>query len=191
MPRRSIVVGACLLVLMGTASATDHKRKSLYTILEPSSCKVTKKHDHGNSYECAGLPGYPVYFAEGDHRTFLSFGRQPATRRAATQTLGAFNTPFEPGHRRTTIEWRFTGGPGRELPYATIVRYFISRDAARGQFLVVTRVGENEACHVAYIDAIANPDAIMIARRLADEVAPKFQCSSEPVVEGKRGPLQP
>lgn len=180
-----------LVLLTGAAAAADHKRKSLYTVLEPATCKVIKKHADGNAYECPGLPGFPVYFAEGDLRTFLSFGAQSGARRAATQTLGPFNTPFEAGHRRTTIEWRFTQSAGRQLPHAAIVRYFVSRDKARGQMLVVTRIGESEACHVAYIDALANPDAIMIARRIADEVAPRFACSGEPTIEGKRGALGP
>lgn len=177
------------LVVANTAQGADHKRTSTITSLEPKLCKVIKRHPDGNTLECPGISGYPVYFAEGDLRAFLSFGSKPETRRAAQQTPGPFNTPFEKGHRRATIEWRIVKRFGRELPHATIVRYFISRDGQKSQALVVTRVTDKEACHVAYIDATANADAIMLARRIADEVAPKFDCKNEPSIEGKAGLL--
>lgn len=175
--------------LAGTAGAGDHKRTSTITSLEPKLCKVIKRHADGNSYECAGLPGYPVYFAEGDLRAFVSFGAKPASRQAANQTLGPFNTPFEKGHRRATIEWRIDTRSVGQRPHATILRYFVSRDGQSSQALVVTRVTETEACHVAYIDAKANDDAIMMARRIADEVAPRFDCKADPRIEGKPGML--
>lgn len=182
------MIGLALAVgVVGMAHAAVHKRTNLFTSLEAADCKVTKRHADGNAYDCRGLPGYPIYFAEGDLRSYMSFGAKPDTRRAAKQTLAAFNTPFEQGHRRATIEWRFVERFGRQLPYATIVRYFVSRDGARGQILVVTRVTEREACHVAYVDAVSNPDAIQIARRVADEVAPGFDCKAEPSFAGVPG----
>ncbi len=177
------------LVVAGAAEGADHKRTSTITSLEPKLCKVIKRHPDGNAHECPGLPGYPVYFAEGDLRAFLSFGPKPGARRAATQTPGPFNTPFEKGGRRATIEWRIVKRFGRDLPHATIVRYFASRDGSKSQVLVVTRITEKEACHVAYIDATVNADAIMLARRIADELAPKFECTNEPRIEGKPGLL--
>lgn len=177
------------LVVASAALGADHKRTSTITSLEPKSCKVIRRHSDGNAHECPGIPGYPVYFAEGDLRAFLSFGSKPGTRRAATQTPGPFNTPFEQGHRRATIEWRIVKRFGREVPHATIVRYFMTRDGRKSQALVVSRVTDKEACHVAYIDATANADAIMMARRIADEVAPKFDCKNEPAIEGKPGLL--
>lgn len=181
--------GLALAVLCGAATAAERPMRSKLTALEPKTCKILKKHPDGNSYECPGLPGYPVYFAEGDHRTFLSFGPGANKRRAAEQTLGPFNTPFEKAQRRTTIEWRFIMRGEKAVPYAAIVRYFVTRDTRHGEALVVTRIGERDACHVAYIDAKANPEAIVMARRLADEAAPKFDCAKEPAIEGARGIL--
>ncbi len=178
-----------LLALAGSANAADHKRTSTITSLEPKLCKVIKRHRDGNSYECQGVPGYSVYFAEGDLRAFVAFGPKPAATRAATQTLGPFNTPFEKGHQRATIEWRIDRRTGAERPHAAILRYFVSRDGQSSQALVVTRVTEKEACHVAYIDAKANEDAILMARRIADDVAPRFDCKAEPKIEGKPGML--
>lgn len=174
----------------GIAAALEHPTKNALTSLQIKECKLLKRHPDGNSYRCPGLSGYPVYFAEGDHRAFLSFGPGAAKRRAAEQTLGPFNTPFEKANeRRVTIEWRVTKRAGMQVPHATIVRYMVSRDGARGQVLVVTRVTEREACHVAYIDAGANAEAIGMARKIADEVAPGFDCRHEPTIAGRPGIL--
>ena len=162
--------------------------KSLYTTLEPSACRMLERHEHGNTYTCPGLDArWPVWLAEGDDRTFVSFGRAADKRRAATQTLGAFNTPFTDKARRATIEWRFTLRDGKPVPYATILRFHTSRDGARGDVLVVTRVTADEACQVARIDAFANPNAIALARRVADEMARKFDCKRDPQVIGHTG----
>lgn len=186
---RWLICSALACMAATPSLSAEHKRKSLYTTLEIPACKVVKRHPDGNSYECPGLPGHPVYFAEGDLRTFLSFGNKPGKRRAATQTLGPFNTLFEGKGRRTTIEWRISDRGGKIEPYAAIVRYFVSRDKARSEALVVTRTDQKDACHVAYIDAKANPDAIMMARRIADEEAPRFTCDKEPAIVGTPGLL--
>ncbi len=207
--RQLIPLIAGLLVAMGPAvgPAAANPLKSLYTTLEIKSCRVLKKHAEGNAYLCGGLGGYAVYFAEGDLRTFVSFGRAPEKRRAASQTLGDFNTVF--GGRavvkgksapstltgntagtkagRATIEWRFVRRDGKPMPYATILRYFTSSDENKSEVLVVTKVSPTEACHVAYVDAIANSNAIVLAREAADKLARTFDCSKEPGVIGSRG----
>jgi hypothetical protein len=185
----AVLAGIACVYPTGAEAAAKNPVRSVYTALEPDGCKVTKRHADGNAYECAGLAGYPVYFAEGDLRTFVAFGAKPAARRAATQTLGAFNTPFEGKKRRATIEWRVPPNTAVPAPYAAIVRYFVSRDGVKGEALVVSKVSATESCHVAYIDAKANADAIMVARRIADEVAPRFDCAKEPTIEGVRGKL--
>jgi len=52
---------------------------------------------------------------------------------------------------------------------------------------VVSKVSDTEACHVAYIDALANPDAIAMARQIADRQAKGFDCRQEPRTEGATG----
>jgi hypothetical protein len=46
---------------------------------------------------------------------------------------------------------------------------------------VVTRLPPGKVCHVAYVDAAANPDANEIARKAADEVARDFRCGKDDV----------
>jgi hypothetical protein len=51
----------------------------------------------------------------------------------------------------------------------------------------VSKVSKSETCHVAYIDALANPDAITLARQVADGRARTFDCRREPTAEGATG----
>jgi hypothetical protein len=160
--------------------------KSLYTALDLSHC-IEADGDAGGWRKCEGLPGYPVYVAEDDLRFFVSVGEDGGKRRAASQTLAAFNTLFKGSSTRTAVEWRFVIRDEKPAPYAMILRYFTKSDRGKGEVLVVTRVTETEACHIAYIDAVANPNAIVLARRMADERARKTDCKGEPVKVGVTG----
>jgi hypothetical protein len=54
--------------------------------------------------------------------------------------------------------------------------------------LVVTKIDGKEACHMAYIDARANPAANALARDTADSMAAGFDCGrDEPKVVGAKG----
>ena len=185
-------VGWALVSLLAHAATSGEAMavrpaKSLYTALDLAHCNTIASHPDGNRLLCEGLPGYPIYVAAGDLRYFVSVGKDGEARRAATQTLSAFNTLFKDSSTRATLEWRFVIRDEKPAPFAMIVRYFTKRDNKRGQVLVVTRVTDTEACHVAYIDAVANPNAIVLARRIADERARKFDCKGDPVRIGATG----
>jgi hypothetical protein len=183
---------ACLatsfaLSLAAAAPVVAFPAKSLYTTIDLKSCKTIRADADGARWLCKGLPGYPVYVAEGDLRMFVSVGPSPEKRRAARQTLRAFNSLFTGKTSRATMEWRFVTQGGRELPYATILRYETQNDTAKGQILIVTKVTPAEACHVGFVDAVANTDAIEIARKLADETARTFDCKTDPKPVGQTG----
>ncbi len=139
------------------------------------------------------MPGYPITLAEVDDRTFLSVGGPGKKMRASQQTLRAPNTLFPGGTKRATLEWRVpqavvgVATPKRAVPYAMIVRYVTAREAERGQVLVVSKVSPVENCQVAYIDAVANADAMAVARRVADTVAKSFDCTLPPAFHGVTG----
>jgi hypothetical protein len=179
--------GLCLAWLLGAAPVSANPVKSLYTTVELKTCKPIKRHPRGGAWLCNGLAGLPVYIAAGDLRQFLSVGRNAQTRRAATQTLSTDNTMFEKGSDRATIEWRFDRRGDQQIPYATIVRFHTSRDGRKGEVLVVMKVGSAETCHVAHIDALANSDAIALARQIADTEAKAFDCHQEPRTAGAGG----
>jgi len=50
---------------------------------------------------------------------------------------------------------------------------------------VVTRLAPGATCQIAYVDALANPDANELARKVADEKAAGFDCENEPEYVGK------
>jgi hypothetical protein len=181
------VAYAGMIVFATGAGAVTTFQKSLFTSIDRKACTALRTHPDGDSYLCPGLDGFPIYVAEGDGRTFVAGGIDPENARAAQQTLGAFNTPFLHSSHRATVEWRFTIKEKRKIPFAMIVRYFTQSDGRKGEVLVVTRIAGKEACHVGYVDALANENAIVIARRLADERARTFDCRKDPSVEGERG----
>ena len=178
------VVAAPAIVAAG---AQANPVKSRYTTIDLKECKQVKRHRDGGAWTCEGLPGFPVYVAEGDLRHFVSVGPAPEKRRAAKQTLAPFNSIFEAGSSRTTIEWRFDPRDEPQIPYAAIIRFHTSNDTGRGDVLVVLKVMQYDTCHVAYVDALANDEPAALARRIADREARSFDCSREPRPEGARG----
>jgi hypothetical protein len=192
-------VAVCMAFCTGSsASASEKARiKSRFTTVELKTCEAMKVDRDGGAWTCKGLSGYPVYLAEGDLRQFVSFGPSGQSRRAATQTLKSFSSVFAPKRNRTTIEWRFRRTEGRDVPYATIVRFYTASgstkgkgegDGSKGEVLVVTKITSTEACQLAHIDARANPDAIILARSAADELSAAFDCKTDqPRVVGVTG----
>lgn len=173
------------LVEPSPARAVDLQMSRL-TAIDLAKCRRLSRHRDGGSWRCPGLRGYPVYVAEGDLRFMLAFGPDPMKRRSATQTLGPFNTIFA-GRRRATVEWRVESTlTGRIVPYATIVRYYTSRDGERGETLVVTKVDSRQSCHLAVVDAKATPDAMAVARAWAIAEARKRPCPDTPDVIGTK-----
>lgn len=185
-------VSAILLVIAasvcGGSPTTASVPQSVYTTIELRTCRQTGRHHDGGAWLCPGLPGYPVYVAEGDLRFFVSFGADAGKRLAASQTLGPFNTIFSADGRRSTLEWRLKGGRAGK-PHATILRYYTDRGdgGGKGQVLVVSKVTPTESCHMAYVDARANRDAIALARSAADELALVFKCGTQPRIVGVSG----
>jgi hypothetical protein len=155
--------------------------------------------DYGE-WRCKGVNGMAVLVHAGDQRMTMSFGPRAKNEPAAGQTLQGFNDVY-----KARIEWRFVReGRGRLRPFAAIVRWNTSvlddddtpgkagsalPKTVHGQVLVVTRLGPIGACHVGYVDALANPDANELARKIADERARTFRCDTDkPVIVGKTGP---
>lgn len=178
---------AGLIVSATAVDAVTSFQKSLFTSIDRKACTTLRTHPDGNAYLCPGLDGFPIYLAEGDGRTFVAGGAEPDKTRAAQQTLKPFNTPFLHSSHRATVEWRFTIKEKQKVPFAMIVRYFTEMDGRKGEVLVVTRIAGKEACHAGYVDALANANAIVLARRIADERARVFDCQKDPSIEGERG----
>lgn len=158
---------------------------SRYVELDLEQCEIVDRDEQVGSvrWRCSGPNGYPIHVGEGDLRYFLGYGPNASNQRVNRQTLRPFNRIHD------TLELRYR--EGAETPYASILRYFTHRgggeDKPEGQVLVVTKIDGPRACHVAYVDALANPNANRLARQAADE-AEDFNCESdEPEIVGKSG----
>ena len=148
----------------------------------------------GGEAVCKGFGTYPVHFAESDLRQFVAYG--------PVDDPAAFVTGFaEWNSVHDVIEWRLEGGG----PFATIHRWFLdnidpdtgSADAKRrGQVLAISTIADPSlppdqrvSCLVGYVDALANENANVLARQVADSAARGFKCGlDEPKYYGVRGP---
>ncbi len=189
----AIIVVATFLTLPVSPMAAQTVSR-VYTQFDAEKCRHTRGRDVEDygSWFCTGYGGIPVRLAAGDQRMFVSFGRNAAKERAASETFPGFNSAY-----KGTIEWRIETSPGgKPRPFATVLRWSVMLEgdrpgadgfiASSGRVLVVTRLNPGGVCHVGYIDARANPNANELAARLADERARDFKCGiDKPLVAGK------
>ena len=168
------LVAVAFTLFAWPAGATESE--SAYTKLDLKQCKdVTPEEikDNGAVSICPGYDGIDVRVAEGDLRIFVSYGPNAATQTAAYETLPQFNIIGE------TLEWRVKREGGKLKPFATILRFRWDADDRQGSTLVVTKLGEDDACHMAYVEATNNPKANEQARAIADTEAASFICKQD------------
>ena len=190
------LTGIAIAALFGTAfdpisPASAQTFGSSYTSTAPKDCRVTSagtEVDGSTIRTCPGKAGLVVLISEDDLRETVSVGRNRAAAAkepAAQVWFGPFNSTEH------TVEWRAMNGK----PFAIIQRWHIadiSDEDKNGRpiakpMLAVTRLPPG-VCHVAYIDAQANPNPNELARKAADEFARDFKCSEDEVkVIGETG----
>lgn len=167
-----LLLAAAALGLSSSAACAE-EISSVYTPLDFAKCKDATPDDmkeYGSVSICPGHDGIDVRVAEGDLRIFVSYGPNAATQTAAYETIPQFNSIGE------TLEWRGAKETGTWSPFATIVRFRWDVDGKKGSTLVVTKLGKDDACHVAYVEATGNPHANDQARMIADRDARAFRC---------------
>lgn len=158
--------------------ASAQEWRSVYTDLDLDDCTVLSTYELGADYACPGYRGYPIRVAESDLRFAVSYGFEAKAERAWRQAFPQFNNPG------AKIEWLLIDDPERgEIPVGTILRFFVAsadHEAPDHQILVVTRIAPGRTCQVAHIDALANSDANLMARKAAAQLIPDFDCSDDP-----------
>lgn len=190
---RTIRIGlAVLMTWVGLDSAIAQSMGSSYSSTAPKDCRQIGKPselDGSTMRVCPGKDGLVVLIAEDDLREVVSVGRNrkiAAEEPAAKVWFAPFNSS------ENTVEWRSAD----TKPFAMIQRWHIadSTDADKQgrpntkAMLVVTRLPPGPVCHVAYVDAIANPTANELARKAADDFARGFTCGKDEVkIIGNRG----
>lgn len=184
--RIGVTAAGLMLALWSAAPAAAQFNQSEYTDVDLDQCTVISADDFGATWACNGYKGMPVMIAEGDLRMFVSYGLTSTEEPAATQTLPPFNT------LGPKIEWRLSNAEGGYRPFATILRWKLSRTDPEsgepmrdGEVLVVTRIEPGATCQVAWVDALANPNANELARQAADDLAPDFACGEVPRIVGE------
>ena len=180
------IAAACcvLLTFLTTAQA---QLESVYTKLDVNDCLILSTEEEvdenqGAEWVCAGHNRIVVWIAEGDLRYFLGYGSRGRDQCSYRQTLGPFHTVH------TTLEWRLKSSGGQSRPIATILRYFFDWDGKKLEYLVVTKLGDGQACHMAYVDA-ADPNANRLAHDAVDRFASGFDCERDrPFYYSAQGP---
>jgi hypothetical protein len=186
---RCLHVLAFGLAVAGLVSAVSRVNAqtigSFYTSTTPKDCRMIGKPselDGSTTRVCPGKSGLVVRIAEDDLRETVSVGRNgvaAAREPAAGVWFGPFNSTGN------TVEWRAKDGK----PFAIIQRWYIADNGDPDKsgrpiakpMLAVTRLPPGAVCHVAYIDAQANPNANELARKAADEFARDFNCGKDEV----------
>ena len=183
---------AILMACIGLNGANAQSVVSSYTSTAPKDCRQIGKPsdlDGSTTRVCPGKDGLVVLIAEDDLREIVSVGRNrklAAEQPAADVWFAPFNSS------ENTVEWRTAG----EKPFAIVQRWHIADNTdldKQGRpktkaMLVVTRLPPGPVCHVAYVDAIANPTANELARKAADDFARGFTCGKDEVkIIGTRG----
>jgi hypothetical protein len=172
---RPVLIPAILAAALAITPA-QAAFNSAYTDLDFDQCLVLDADDFVSQWSCPGYRGYPLKVIQADLRFALQFGFN-LDQEPKRQTLPPFNT------LGPTLEWRLSNESGRWLPIATIARYDTASKAngtPDGEVLVVTQLKPGQTCHIAYIDARANPDADVLARAAAD-TAGRFDCASDTI----------
>jgi hypothetical protein len=159
------LAGAALLAHPAAA------QESVYTSLDLAACAAmpAERAEAPRVWLCAGYADISVLVIEAEGHFYVSYGFVPDAEAAIYQTLEPVNTIND------LLEWRLDAAG---QPIATILRFFVTGTGplgGEGEVLVVTRV-QSPACHVAYVDARAVPDANDLARRAADLLPLGFGC---------------
>ncbi len=172
-------------LLLATPAAAEIT--SAYTDFDLKKCVRVSAETSGEDgessgvFECPGYGDYVVTFAEGDLRSFVSFGTESGDHCSFRQTFGGFNSV---GNK---IEWRLKDSK----PFAVIQRWTVSYDSEDANktrsWLVVTKIEADESCHMAYVEG-ALPGANEKARIIADTVVAKSLCgATEKIILARAG----
>lgn len=160
---------AAFFLMASPASGNESRYSDSFS----ESCREIYEYELGITVRCEAFGQY-YDVAEGDLRFTLSFGVSRDDPSPQTwQSFANFNSIGE------KLEWRFDAA-GEVI--ATILRYYVDvspePDDPKAQVLVISRVVPGGGpCHVAYVHANANPNANLLAREVADILAPRFDCA--------------
>jgi len=161
--------------LIAFSNVHAQTKQSVYTNLDPNSCKTLKSESSEGGYylgRCIGAAGYTLLLEEGDIRQNITV----VTPRKTKHSLDLW-TVVSPAFSSVgpKAEWRISKQGKKLTPSALIVRYNASEDSEHPDkttsYLVVTKITPTEICVTDRVSP--GPKANEEARRLADESVTK------------------
>jgi len=171
-----------ILMTLAPFPAFAFGTQTVTTDLAFDDCTVVRTNDLSTVWACPGYKGTPVMVSKAKLKFSVSFGLKSTEELAAKDTL-----PREDS-LGPSIDWRISNRDGSWKPIAAIVRHLIAASDGKpaAEVLVVTRIAEGNTCTIAYVDALANPDASALAEQAADAHGFDFDCSKDkPARPGK------
>lgn len=203
--RHAVVSTVLLAWLAASPALAQGAPSSRYTRvnIEQPPCKSAPPPVEG--FSCVGLAGWTLNVGFPAFGATLNFSRDKGRVSAVSPTDGR-QVPIDGlAGKTTTIEWRGTTRGSVFEPYAAIIRVLVLNarqrqemieqgspppSARRAQILMVTRLGREGSCVVAYVDAQANPQPNDLARAAADTAAKARPCPVEQVeIRGVETPV--
>jgi hypothetical protein len=163
------------IALIAVTHVEAQTTRSVYTSLDPKSCKTLESTSSEGGYykaRCTGTAGYSLLLEEGDVRQNITV----VTPRRTKHSLNLW-TVVSPAFSSVgpKAEWRLTIQGRKVTPTAVIIRYNASEDSSNPEkttsYLVVTKITATEICVTDRVSP--GPKANDDARRLADESATK------------------
>jgi hypothetical protein len=168
-----------LLLCIVAASAANTATlpiQSVYTSMNPKTCKTLEVDNEGAGWsvqQCPGVAGYKLHITEGDLRQTIEVVKPDGSKHdlnlANLVGGGGFSSVGE------KAEWRVKNQSGRQTPTALIVRFNVSENPEDStkitSYLAVAKITPQEICLTDKVKPV--PKANEKARQLADNSANK------------------
>lgn len=157
--------------LQHSTAAPADRLVSVYSDIARRKCassSKTRDEDGPVTYRCRLIDGLTL------RTTYLEAAVQISMLREGKDVGLRLGTGYDIGEK---LEWRGSREEGKFIPAAAILR-LITRTGfdSYASVLVVLRVDGEKICPAAWLDSAAAPNANVLARRAADEVAQGFRC---------------
>jgi len=157
---------------------------------EEADAMTEQGQDTPTTQHCDGYKGYKI-FEKWDRRALVLFGY------LSDDFLERYSETFDTDNVvGDKIEWRLDDNG---TPRAAILRYIFQNydfdEKGPPEVLLISKVGQPDSqmgCAIGIVDTSANKSANALARQVADEVEPGFECGRDtPVYHGKRSQKAP
>lgn len=165
---RSILFAVALSCATISAAFASER---VFTPTFSETCKLTRSAPEISDSECPGPGRYRLWFAEVDQFDQVAFSqREPKSAEDGLSWLAA-----EIGIGGE-VEWHTRNG----VPYAAILDTWRHADDGDNvvEEILIAKVSPAHSCRVGSVDARL-PDAMNLARKIADRAAEGFQCGRD------------